>query len=120
MLNKNCYLNRILFIGDALHSIHPVAGQGYNLSFSDIEELGKLIFKYKNLGNDIGSNLLLKEFYKKRWKENTLMTLSTHSLVKLFSNENKTINFIRNLGLNIFNKSNKLKKSAIIHAMGLK
>ena len=120
MLNKNCYRNRIVFIGDSLHSIHPVAGQGYNLSFQDIEELTKLIHQHKSLGSDIGSHLVVKEFTKRRWKNNSSMALSTHSLVKLFSNNNKYINFARNLGLKIFDNNNYLKKSAIIHAMGLK
>jgi len=120
MLNKNCYRNRIIFLGDSLHSIHPVAGQGYNLSFQDIEELTKLIHQHKSLGSDIGSQILAKEFTKRRFRDNNLMALSTHSLVKLFSNNNKYVNFARNLGMKIFNSNDYLKKSAIIHAMGLK
>ena len=120
MLNKNCYRNRIIFIGDSLHSIHPVAGQGYNLSFQDIEELTKLIHQYKNLLKRYRFTTLAKEFTKRRCRDNYLMALSTHSLVKLFSNNNKYINFARNLGLKIFNSNDYLKKSAIIHVMGLK
>jgi|SaaInlStandDraft_7_1057024.scaffolds.fasta_scaffold20229_2 2-octaprenyl-6-methoxyphenol hydroxylase len=114
------YRSRMLFLGDSLHSMHPIAGQGFNLTMRDIERITHLILKHKTLGMDIGSNILLKSFEKIRKKDNILMLGSTHALVKLFSNDNKLMNSARNLGLKLFGKSQRAKKSAIAYAMGLK
>lgn len=116
----NYYRNRLVFIGDSLHTMHPIAGQGFNLTMRDIEQITHLVFKYKNLGMDIGSKILLKSFEKSRKTDNLLMLGSTHGLVKLFSNDNSFINSARNLGLKLFGKSYHSKKSAIAYAMGLK
>ncbi|MBL6785051.1 MAG: FAD-dependent monooxygenase [Rickettsiales bacterium] len=114
------YLNRIVFVGDALHSIHPVAGQGFNLTVSDIEKLIHLILKFKKNGMDFGSKIMLAKFKKDRLVTNNSMVATTHFLVKLFSNSNNFVNLARNSGLKIFDRSKMLKKSAIAHAMGLK
>ncbi|MBT4989804.1 MAG: hypothetical protein HOM96_04650 [Rickettsiales bacterium] len=118
--NKQYYCNRMVFLGDSLHVMHPIAGQGFNLTMRDIEEIVHLILKYKSLGLDYGSNILLKSFKKRRKIDNILMLGSTHGLVKLFSNDNKIINSARNFGLKLFGHSKRAKKSAIAYAMGLK
>ena len=111
--------NRILFLGDALHSIHPVAGQGFNLTMRDIEKIVMLIQKYRSLGIDIGNKAILEQFKKLRYNDNILMSLYCHGLVKLFSNNSKLLNRARNNGLKLFGKSSLAKKSAISLAMGL-
>ena len=49
LINKTFYENRVLYLGDAAHSIHPIAGQGWNLGMRDVKKLFNLAQKYKYL-----------------------------------------------------------------------
>ena len=63
---KNYYFNNILLFGDALHQVHPLAGQGFNMILRDIKTLSKLIDKRLNLGLPIDSSILVEFEYKLR------------------------------------------------------
>jgi len=112
------YKNRAVFVGDSLHSIHPVAGQGYNLSIRDINTLVELLLKYQSLGFDIGSEMLLKEFTRHRKKDNLIMIKATDGLNSLFSNDNSVMQFFRRFGLVAVNNMPSLKKFFMNRAMG--
>lgn len=112
------YKGRAVFIGDSLHSIHPVAGQGYNLSIRDINMLTELLVKYQSLGFDIGSEVLLQEFMRHRQRDNLIMIRATDGLNSLFSNDNSMIQFFRRFGLAAVNSMPSLKKFFMNRAMG--
>ena len=76
---------RLVLIGDAAHSIHPLAGQGYNLAIGDIMELAGQISRTKTLGMDIGNAAMLKAYARARCPEIATMTLATDGLNWLFS-----------------------------------
>ena len=76
---------RLVLIGDAAHSIHPLAGQGYNLAIGDIMELAGQISRTKILGMDIGNPAMLKAYARARCPEIATMTLATDGLNWLFS-----------------------------------
>ena len=76
---------RLVLIGDAAHSIHPLAGQGYNLAIGDIMELAGQISRTKMLGMDIGNAAMLKAYARARCPEIATMTLATDGLNWLFS-----------------------------------
>ena len=57
-LLKNYYFKNILCFGDVLHKIHPLAGQGFNMTLRDIKIFNKIIKKNLNLGLPIGENVL--------------------------------------------------------------
>ena len=76
---------RLVLIGDAAHSIHPLAGQGYNLAIGDIMELAGQISCTKTLGMDIGNAAMLKAYARARCPEIATMTLATDGLNWLFS-----------------------------------
>lgn len=76
---------RLVLIGDAAHSIHPLAGQGYNLAIGDIMALTKHISRTKTLGMDFGSPAMLKAYARARCPEIATMTLATDGLNWLFS-----------------------------------
>ena len=76
---------RLVLIGDAAHSIHPLAGQGYNLAIGDIMELAGQISRTKILGMDIGNAAMLKAYARARCPEIATMTLATDGLNWLFS-----------------------------------
>lgn len=118
----SCYeyfRERIVLVGDACQAIHPIAGQGLNLGLRDSYHLAKIISNSLELGLDIGSTYVLRDYSLKRLVDKKLLIQATHRLNQLFSNNSKIIKAIRENGLKIFNKSNYLKKKSMMFAMGL-
>ncbi len=116
---KNLYKNRILFIGDAAHSIHPVAGQGLNLGIRDVDSTIHHITMAHAKGVDIGSNYLLKQISCDRFFDNITMAAMTDGMNRIFSNKIFLLKAARNLGMTLVDNSSVLKKRFIKHAMGL-
>ena len=102
--NKN-----ILILGDGLHSIHPMAGQGFNLVLRDIKKLRDLIKKDIKLGLSIKSSNILKDFYYARSPENTLLSLGV-DLTNSFIKDDTFFTPIRNKILNKIHKFDFIKK----------
>lgn len=115
---KKIYKDRALIIGDAAHSIHPVAGQGLNLGMRDIEAVITHITNAKATGIDVGSSYLLRNISRERYFDNLTMALATDGLNRIFSNRIFCVKTLRNLGLVAVENSNFLKKRFIRHAMG--
>ena len=118
----SCYeyfKERIVLVGDACQAIHPIAGQGLNLGLRDSYHLAKIISESLELGLDIGSPFVLKDYTNKRLIDKKLLIQATHRLNQLFSNNSIVIKVIRENGLKIFNKSSFLKKQSMMFAMGL-
>ena len=101
-----------------MHFIHPVAGQGYNLSLKDIDTLACLFEKHRDLGLDLGSEILFKEFQCKRKRDNKSMIRTTDSLVSLFSNDISIPSICRRVGLQVVDNIPTLKKFFMRKAMG--
>ena len=100
---------RILLIGDAAHSIHPLAGQGLNLTLKGIEILYKLAKNNKLKNEDIGSDKILNAFSKKQYLNSTAIIFATDKLNFLFSNSNFFLKKAREIGLYAFKRSKILK-----------
>ena len=118
----SCYeyfRERVVLVGDACQAIHPIAGQGLNLGLRDSYHLAKIISESLELGLDIGSRYVLKDYTNKRLIDKKLLIQATHRLNQLFSNNSVVIKAIRENGLKIFNKSSFLKKQSMMFAMGL-
>lgn len=118
----SCYeyfKERVVLIGDACQAIHPIAGQGLNLGLRDSYHLAKIISESLELGLDIGSRYVLRDYTNKRLIDKKLLIQATHRLNQLFSNNSVVIKAIRENGLKIFNKSSFLKKQSMMFAMGL-
>ncbi|MBQ4874549.1 MAG: FAD-dependent monooxygenase [Rickettsiaceae bacterium H1] len=111
-LARKYYKNRILLMGDVMQSIHPVAGQGFNLIIRNIENLITQIGKYAI------TKKALQKFSQDRIIDNLLMAGTTHSLVKLFSNNNKMLKTIRSTGLTILQELPFIKRKLVNYAMG--
>jgi 2-octaprenyl-6-methoxyphenol hydroxylase len=95
------YEQRAVLLGDSLHFIHPIAGQGFNLSLRDIDNLARLIIEYNDLGLDIGSDDLLSKFKRGRKFDNYAMIVFTDILNRSFSNNSKVLSCLRKLGLSL-------------------
>ena len=107
-LERQYYKKNILILGEGLHSIHPVAGQGFNLVLRDIKKLKEVIKYYVGLGISIKNSYALSDFYNSRKPENTIMGLGvdiTHNFFK----ENKFLDPIKKTILKKVSKSEFLK-----------
>ena len=97
---------RTILIGDAAHSIHPLAGQGLNLSFSDCISALNAIRNCLKFGNDLGDVSILKRYKKERLPQNIAMTAFTDFMFFGFtSNSNKT-QLLLSKGMENLNKTN--------------
>lgn len=89
--------HRIACIGNAAHSLHPVAGQGFNLGLRDLFVLATAIVETKQA--DIGSFSMLKRYWQCRESDHNKTISMTDGLVRLFSNEYPLLSVPRNIGL---------------------
>ena len=110
---------RCVILGNSAHFLHPVAGQGFNLSLRDVACLAELISSEIASSNDLGSDVLIKQYVEWRAKDQRKVIQFTDGLVRLFDNPLKTVKLFRNIGLNIFDSSPRGKKLFATHTMGL-
>lgn len=113
---KKYYDKRVVLIGDSLHFIHPIAGQGFNLSLRDIDQLTDLISEYHGLGLDIGSDTMLGQFASGRKIDNYAMIIFTDILNRSFSNNSKILSVLRKIGLSVIDMRPGLQKMLINYA----
>jgi 2-octaprenyl-6-methoxyphenol hydroxylase len=109
---------RLVLVGDAAHSIHPIAGQGLNLGLRDAAALADNVALSIRKGIDLGSEVI-QEYEKWRSFDNNKLGITTDILNRLFSNKNSSLRIVRRLGLNGVNRSELLKTFFIEEASGL-
>jgi 2-octaprenyl-6-methoxyphenol hydroxylase len=110
---------RTALMAEAAHVIHPIAGQGLNLSMRDIAVLSEIIVDSLKLGLDIGAPAILKTYDAWRRTDTLLMAGFTDVLNRLFSNNLKSVAVMRDLGIGIVDKIPPLKGFFARQAMGL-
>lgn len=118
-INSKFYDKNIVYIGDAAHSIHPIAGQGWNLGVRDIKNLQTSIKKNIRLGLEIGNSIILKEYHDKSFYDSYNLYQITDKLNSIFINDDFFINQIRRTGFKIIQNNQLLKKNITKFAMGL-
>jgi len=108
-LKTNYFNKNVLILGDGLHSIHPMAGQGFNLILRDIKKLKELMSKTLKLGLLIKDSFILKDFYNSRKPENNLLGLGIN-LTNIFFKDNKYFPSLKKGILNNISKFGFIKK----------
>ena len=110
---------RLALIGDAAHSVHPIAGQGLNAGFKDIAVLAHIIQDAHHRGEDLGSLGVLKRYEEWRRFDSAQLAYSTDLFNKLFSNENEALRLARNIGLKLLDNIPVAKRNIIKEAAGI-
>jgi len=110
--------HRMALIGNASHTIHPIAGQGFNLGLRDVQKMSALIENSLNEKTDIGSFALLTEYSNERQKDQKQVIELTDSLVTLFANDLLPLVAGRNIGLKVMNYLSPLKSTLVNKLMG--
>ncbi|MEW6992482.1 FAD-dependent monooxygenase [Colwelliaceae bacterium 6441] len=111
--------NRVLLLGDAAHTINPLAGQGVNLGFKDVKALQEVIAKAIGDGQCWHDVNVLSGYEKIRRKDNLLMMSAMDMLYSGFSHPSGLAKAFRNGGLFMANQLPKLKSKALAYACGL-
>lgn len=104
---------RIVLVGDAIHTIHPLAGLGLNLGLADVKELTNLITEAINKKQDIANKQLLAAFQRNRKVSNFMVLTSMSAFKNLFSNDNQILHWLRNQGLMLVNQIPSVKNLII-------
>jgi 2-octaprenyl-6-methoxyphenol hydroxylase len=109
---------RLALVGDAAHGIHPIAGQGLNLGFRDVEVLAGLVIEAVAAGADPGAPTLLARYQRQRRPDNLAMLAATDALDRLFSNDRRVVRMARDLGIAAVHRAPPLKRMFMRQAMG--
>ncbi|WP_429083456.1 FAD-dependent 2-octaprenylphenol hydroxylase [Aeromonas bivalvium] len=110
---------RLVLVGDAAHTIHPLAGQGVNLGLQDAAALAQCLLATVARGKDIGALAELRGYERWRKTEAARMLAAMEGLKRLFGGSHPLKKLVRGLGLSGVDAMAPLKQSLIRSAMGL-
>lgn len=111
---------RCVIMGNAAHTLHPVAGQGFNLCMRDAHVLAQMMSAQVLKGKDIGDPSLLKRYEKARQTDQKRVIRFCDAVVHGFTHPNPAIKLARNVALIAFDKLPNIKPLVANYAMGLK
>lgn len=115
---ENNNYHRMALVGNSSHTIHPIAGQGFNLGVRDVIELNNILSEAFSDGQDIGHFSLLNRYDVERKQDQSQVIALTDSLVTLFSNDLWPLTLGRTTGLKVMNYLSPLKQSFVKKTMG--
>lgn len=113
-------VGRVVLMGNAAHTIHPVAGQGFNLCLRDADVLVRFLMEQLAKSDDIGAPENLLAYEQSRLKDQQRVIKFCDSVVRGFSNQNPILKLLRNTGLIAFDVIPGVKPLVANYAMGLK
>ncbi len=105
-------------VGDAAHTIHPLAGQGVNIGLLDAATLAEIVLEAHHKGRNIGSLHTLNKYQRRRKADNLIMQLTMDAFKRAFGSDLAPIRWARRFGLQTVNKHDLLKKLFMRQAAG--
>ena len=109
----------LALVGDAAHTIHPLAGQGVNLGYRDVDALLDVLTNARSVGEDWASLQVLQRYQSRRRVDNLLMQSGMDLFYAGFSNDLGPLRVLRNVGLMAAQRAGVLKRQALKYALGL-
>ncbi|WP_241609322.1 3-demethoxyubiquinol 3-hydroxylase [Rosenbergiella australiborealis] len=109
----------VVLVGDAAHTINPLAGQGVNLGYRDIDALIDILVSARQKAAPWWQLDTLKRYQRKRYTDNLLMQTGMDLFYFAFSNQHPPVEIIRNIGLMAAQRGGWLKRKALSYALGL-
>ena len=109
----------LVLVGDAAHSIHPLAGQGINLGLKDVKVLSEEMLRAQARGLPMTEQSILQRYQRRRKTDNLAMMASMEGFKRLFENSALPIRWLRNSGMRLFNNTQSIKSQVMRRAMGL-
>jgi ubiquinone biosynthesis UbiH/UbiF/VisC/COQ6 family hydroxylase len=110
---------RFVLLGDAAHTVHPLAGQGVNLGLRDVAELRDTLLAARLAGRDIGAAHVLRRYARRRRSADTLDALGFDALARIYALRAPPLVAARGLGVRLFDRLAPLKRRLSEHAAGL-
>ncbi|MBJ9163034.1 FAD-dependent 2-octaprenylphenol hydroxylase [Citrobacter farmeri] len=111
--------HRLALVGDAAHTIHPLAGQGVNLGFMDAAELVDELKRLHRQGKDIGQYLYLRRYERSRKHSAAMMLAGMQGFRELFAGSHPAKKLLRDMGLKLADTLPGVKPQLLRQAMGL-
>lgn len=115
---KSYIAERVALVGDAAHTVHPLAGQGVNLGMLDAAALAEVIVNAHALGNDIGSHRLLRRYERWRRGENAMMISVLDGFYHAFKPQPGPFRKLRSAAMSVADNAGPLKHTVMRYAMG--
>lgn len=109
----------LALVGDAAHTINPLAGQGVNLGYRDVEALLSVLEKARDHDEAWSSETVLLRYQRQRRLDNLLMQSGMDLFYTAFSNDLRPVKALRNLALMAAQRAGGLKTKALKYALGI-
>jgi 2-octaprenylphenol hydroxylase len=109
---------RVALVGDAAHTVHPLAGQGVNIGLLDAASLAQVVSEALRQAKDIGSVAVLRQYERWRRADNLPLLKSIDQLKQLFGDEKPWMQRLRSTGLTLLDRLPWIKRPLIRYAVG--
>ncbi|MGV3001271.1 FAD-dependent 2-octaprenylphenol hydroxylase [Vibrio sp. E150_018] len=116
---RNFVVERVALVGDAAHTIHPLAGQGVNLGFLDAASLAEEVLALWQQGEDFGLQRNLRSYERWRKAEAAKMIAAMQGFKDLFEGENPAKKLVRGLGMQFIGQLPGMKEEMMKRALGI-
>ena len=113
-------VERVALVGDAAHTIHPLAGQGVNLGLLDAASLAQEVMTLWRKGEDIGTKRNLRSYERWRKSEAAKMIAAMQGFKDLFAGDNPAKKLARGIGMALVGQLPGAKDEIMKRALGLK
>jgi len=117
--SKKYFQSGVVLVGDAAHTIHPLAGQGINLGIQDVTVLAEEIHRAMQRGIPLYDESILQRYQRRRKGANLAMMAVMEGFKQLFGQNSIALRWLRNEGMSQINRHPLLKNKIIREAMGL-
>ena len=116
---KDYIADGLALVGDAAHTIHPLAGQGANLGYGDVRALLEELERARELGLAADDASVLARYQRRRKGENLAMMAAMEGFKQLFARDELPVRWLRNTGMRWLNQLAPLKNRIAAEAMGI-